>query len=459
MAGPLAASRISRRTATSPRHPRGPCGCGTTPGCSGCSPATGRGGGHAAGGLRPGDRRRPRRRRRLDVARGLRQRDSGWGAAGQVQHPWPGLGPAPLRSVATAGPPATSPGSNPSGAPFAMAAGSGSITSWGCFVSSGFPRASPPPKAPTCATPTTICSTSWPWRLIGRAPTWSARISAPSSLRCAGSWPGRDVMSYRVWWFEDDDPAQMAGPGHGGGHDSRPADCGRGAAGLGPGGAAPARAGPQRGGGRCSCEPSSDAGSGRCRDACRDGDRACLRRPGPGAVPAADGQSRGRPGPGGAAEHAGHRRRVAELAAGAAHAVGGPRAAGTAEGHRRQPEPASLCSRRRCTRRRIRGAWISPCNPRFRPCWRSWPGSCRWATSATNRSGTAFDASSSATATRSSSAVATSGPLPATFLTSSMRCGPSCPSVAWSMAKWSSPATTAWTLTRCPSASTRLHLG
>ena len=68
------------------------------------------------------------------------------------------------------------------------------------------PPGGSPPTARTCATRATTCSTSSRSRAIARARSWSARTSAPSSTACARRWPSTDLLSYRLLWFEDDDP-------------------------------------------------------------------------------------------------------------------------------------------------------------------------------------------------------------------------------------------------------------
>ena len=64
--------------------------------------------------------------------------------------------------------------------------------------------------APTCATRATTCSTSSRWRAIAPARSWSARTSARSRTASARRSPNAPMLSYRLLWFEQDEPDALA---------------------------------------------------------------------------------------------------------------------------------------------------------------------------------------------------------------------------------------------------------
>ena len=86
----------------------------------------------------------------------------------------------------------------------------GSTTSWGCSACTGYPRAIRPRMAYTFAIRPTICWASWPWRAIGRGRSWWARTWGTSSRASASDWPGGGVLSFRVFWFEQQPPEYPA---------------------------------------------------------------------------------------------------------------------------------------------------------------------------------------------------------------------------------------------------------
>ena len=89
-----------------------------------------------------------------------------------------------------------------------MAADSGSITSWGCFVSSGFPEGATPAEGAYVRNPhdDLLNIVALEAHRAGAYVIGEDLGTVEPEVR--GELSGRDVMSYRVWWFEDDDPAQ-----------------------------------------------------------------------------------------------------------------------------------------------------------------------------------------------------------------------------------------------------------
>ena len=91
----------------------------------------------------------------------------------------------------------------------------------------GAGRRDAPPTAPTSATRPRTCSTSSRWRATARRRWSSARTSARSRTASARPWPSTAILSYRLLWFEDDDPAEWPAAGDGRRHHPRPAHGGR----------------------------------------------------------------------------------------------------------------------------------------------------------------------------------------------------------------------------------------
>ncbi len=183
------------------------------------------------------------------------------------------------------------------------------------WVPAGAPR---PGKAPTSAIPPTICSTSWPWRPTGPAPGSSARTWGPSRTEVRLELSRRNVLSYKVWWFEADPPSAwpVRALGAISTHDLPTVAGVAGGSDL----AAQRRLGlepDEEAAAELQAKLMSRTGSGRGHPRAGGG-RPGVRRSRHRALPAAGRQPRRRPGPRGAAQHAGHRGRVAQLAAGAA---------------------------------------------------------------------------------------------------------------------------------------------
>ena len=80
------------------------------------------------------------------------------------------------------------------------------------------------PTAPTCATRARTCSTSSRWRATGRRRVVVGEDLGTVEPASARRWPSAAMLSYRLLWFEDDDPAEWPADGDGRDHDPRPAD-------------------------------------------------------------------------------------------------------------------------------------------------------------------------------------------------------------------------------------------
>ena len=157
----------------------------------------GRAGGGTVGGhehrhhRRPGDRRAPRRRRRVGgpgvLRAGLHRRRP----AGRVQPARPGLGPAARCTPARWRPTATGRSPTSSTPTCPSAAACASTMSWACPGCGGSPPAPRRPRARTCTTTLRARSARSRPPRPRPVPSWSARTSARSSRGCARRWrPG-----------------------------------------------------------------------------------------------------------------------------------------------------------------------------------------------------------------------------------------------------------------------------
>ena len=252
--------------ATSPDHPPGPCGCGTTPGCSGCWTGNWPRPAITCRRVRPGDRRGPGGPDAWmwqDVfVRGMRvgappdrfnTRGQDWAL--------PPFDPWRLRTA----------GYEPwiESLRGALRHGGGLRLDhvMGLFRLFWIPEGATPAEGAYVRYPHDDLLNVVALEAHRAGAYVSARISARSNrqVRRELSGSGRAVVPGVV--VRGQRPGAMAGPGPGCGNHSRPADRGGGAAGLGPGGAAPARAGPQRGGGSRAAGQAPERGPARDRDA------------------------------------------------------------------------------------------------------------------------------------------------------------------------------------------------
>ena len=240
---------VAGRSSATPTGPRWrptarptPTGSGSTSGCSGWSTSSWSRRRRPASAVhaRPGGGRRPGRRRRLAVAGRLRPRHGRRRPARRVQHPGPGLGPAPLRPVAAAGRRLRAVrGDHPGRPPPRRRA-------------AHRPRDGPVPPVldrPGASRPATGAYVRYPAsELLDIVALEAHRAGAYVVGEDLGTvedhvraeMAARDVLSYRLLWFEDRPPPAVPGAGPGRRHHPRPAHRGRAVDGLRPRGPAPA---------------------------------------------------------------------------------------------------------------------------------------------------------------------------------------------------------------------------